>query len=246
MRRMSLVIVAAALSFGAVENVSAQDILHAMYSRVPVVNWTGFYVGGNFGYGWTNVESSANSVLGSAASSFKMKGVIAGGQLGMNVQFSGPWLIGIESDFQKSWQKLNGPGNTAVLNRSVGVGGLAINETDDMDWFGTTRFRMGVAQDRVLFYGTAGVAYASIRTRASSAGISIINGTPVKIGWAAGGGIEAMLTRNWTVKAEYLYLDFGGYTDPYIYTGTVPGTPVDLHQRITDQIVRFGVNYYFR
>ena len=65
-------------------------------------------------------------------------------------------------------------------------------------------------------------------------------------GWVVGGGVEAMLSRNWTVKAEYLHLDFGGYTDPYVYLGTTPTTPVDLHQRITDDIVRVGVNYMFR
>jgi opacity protein-like surface antigen len=153
-------------------------------------------------------------------------------------------VIGIETDFQKSWQKLSGRGNGSLLYNSVGIANPAINETDDIDWFGTTRLRFGVAPERILFYGTAGVAYASIRTRSTSgAGVTLVDGTPVRIGWAFGGGIEAMLTRNWTARAEYLRLDFGGYTEGWVYAGT---TAISLHQRVTDDIVRAGVNYYFR
>jgi outer membrane immunogenic protein len=243
MRRIILAIAAAALSFSAIGNVSAQDILRALYSPVPIATWTGFYVGGNFGYGWAKDSSSASSATGTSASSFTMRGMIAGGQLGVNVQFSGPWVIGIESDFQGSWQKLDGPGNTTNLNRSVGFAAPS-NETTSMDWFGTTRARFGVAADQFLVYGTAGLAYAAIRTQASTAGLTIIKDSPVKIGWAAGGGIEVMMSRNWMLRGEYLHLDFGGFTDRYTTAG---GTiTADLHQRITDDIVRVGVNYFFR
>jgi outer membrane immunogenic protein len=236
--------IAIALTVFAAPNAAAQDILRSLYSPIPVANWTGFYVGANAGYGWVERDATASSSLGSAVGTSKMKGMIAGGQLGVNVQFSGPWVIGIETDFQKSWQKLSGRGITSLLYNAVGIANPAINETDDIDWFGTTRIRFGVAPERILFFGTAGVAYASIRTRATSgAGASLIDGTPTRIGWTFGGGIEAMLTRNWTARAEYLRLDFGGYTERWLYAGT---TTVTLHQRVTDDIVRAGVNYYFR
>ena len=216
-----------------------------MYSPVPVATWTGFYVGGNAGYGWTKVNSSAGSTLGTASGSFTMKGMIAGGQIGGNFQ-SGIWVVGLESDFQGSWQKLSGAGNTAILNTSVGIGGLPISETDKVNWFGTTRFRAGAAADGLFVYGTGGLAYGDVQTKASFNGTSIISGTTVKFGWVLGAGVEAMLTKNWTAKVEYLHLDFGGYTDHYIFNGTTPGTPVDLQQRVTSEILRFGVNYYFR
>jgi len=249
MNRIVSAVAVAAFCFGATERVCAQDILRMMYSPVPIFNWTGFYVGGNAGYGWAHVDASASSVLGSASAGFNMKGMIAGAQLGAQLQ-SDRWVFGIESDFQGSWQKLNGVGdngNVAVLNASVGSPGSPISETDKIDWFGTTRVRVGVAEGPALIYATGGVAYASVKTQASASGISIISGgDKTRFGWAAGGGLEFMIGKNWTIRGEYLYLDFGGYTDRYIYSGTVPGTPVDLHQRVTDQIVRVGVNYFIR
>jgi opacity protein-like surface antigen len=32
------------------------------------------------------------------------------------------------------------------------------------------------------------------------------------VGWALGGGIEYGFAPNWSIKAEYLYMDFGEYT----------------------------------
>ena len=37
----------------------------------------------------------------------------------------------------------------------------------------------------------------------------------INAGWAAGGGIEAHLTGNWTGKLEYLYMDFGSVDDEH-------------------------------
>jgi outer membrane immunogenic protein len=234
---------AVVLCAGATSSVSAQDIFDVLTSRMPVANWTGFYVGGNVGYGWAKDDSSATSSIGGAsASTFTMKGLSAGGQIGANVQFSGPWVIGIETDFQASWQKFDGPANATNLTNSVGFAPPA-TETVRMEWFGTTRARFGYAADRVLIYGTGGVAYAVVKTNGNTGALTIINDSPVKIGWAAGGGVEVMLDRNWTLKGEYLHLDLGVSKDDYVTAG---GVTASLQQKITDEIVRVGVSYLFR
>jgi len=79
------------------------------------------------------------------------------------------------------------------------------------------------------------------------------NGNPVNTivsshntqgGWTVGGGIEGRLAGNWTAKIEYLYLDLGTVT-------TIPApalgatTAVGFNSRITDNILRVGVNYKF-
>jgi outer membrane immunogenic protein len=243
MRRMSMAIATAALCFGAAGNVSAQDILRQMYSPVAAATWTGFYAGGNFGYGWARDSSSVDaSNGGQAASSFTIKGVNAGGQIGANLQFSGPWMTGIESDIQKSWQRFDGPnGNLSNLNSAAGFA-LPTTERVSLEWFGSTRARFGYAASAVLIYGTGGVAYGQVKTKGGANGFTQINDSPVKFGWAAGGGIEAMVSRNVSIRGEYLHLDFGGTTEAY----GAGGLTANLHQKITNDIVRVGVNYMFR
>jgi outer membrane immunogenic protein len=83
----------------------------------------------------------------------------------------------------------------------------------------------------------------------------------LKTGWTAGGGVEASISRNWTVKLEYLYMDLGdvssnGLTPTGIIIPGVPhnGPPIVNHLStsftasgpgITDNILRLGINYKF-
>ena len=60
-----------------------------------------------------------------------------------------------------------------------------------------------------------------------------------RLGWAAGGGVEAPIAPHWTAKLEYLFLDYGKLTYPYS-AGAQPFTSDFLLQE-----VRAGVNYQF-
>ena len=65
-----------------------------------------------------------------------------------------------------------------------------------------------------------------------------------KAGYAVGGGLEGRLIGNWTAKIEYLYLDLGMVTlaPTPAQNSTVA---VAFNSRITDNILRLGVNYKF-
>jgi outer membrane immunogenic protein len=93
-------------------------------------NWTGFYVGGNAGWGW-------GSALGGDPS-----GYLIGLQAGYNFQYASGLLAGIESDIAIS--EIDGSGGGATFG---------------LDYLGTVRGRLGYAADRFLVYGTAGIAY---------------------------------------------------------------------------------------
>ena len=215
-----------------------------MYSPIPVATWTGFYVGGNFGYGSAAADALARSAT-TASTSYDMKGPTAGAEMGLNAQI-GTWLVGVESDLQWSWQKAAG-GNTAALFASAG-GGIPSNivESDKITWYGTTRARLGVVNGPFLIFGTAGVAYGQFRFDSNWANFSSFKTTSTRIGWAVGGGVEAMLTRNWTLKAEYLHLDFGGFDDNYLVTVGGVTNVAPLHTRLRNEVMRVGVNYFFR
>jgi opacity protein-like surface antigen len=66
-----------------------------------------------------------------------------------------------------------------------------------------------------------------------------------KAGWAIGAGAEVRLGGNWTGKIEYLYLDFGKVsTTASLPTNSTP-LGINFDSRVTDHIVRVGVNYKF-
>jgi outer membrane immunogenic protein len=79
-----------------------------------------------------------------------------------------------------------------------------------------------------------------------------------RAGWVFGGGIEGAIDRNWSIKAEYLHMDFGSI-DQSISANGVPLTiaigsfTTTLSQsltsafrtRVTDDVFRIGVNYRF-
>jgi outer membrane immunogenic protein len=93
-------------------------------------NWTGFYVGGNAGWGW-------GSALGADPS-----GYLIGLQAGYNFQYASGVLAGIETDI-------------AITGLDGTSGGVNVS----LDYIGTVRGRVGYAMDRFLVYGTGGLAY---------------------------------------------------------------------------------------
>jgi outer membrane immunogenic protein len=139
-------------------------------------------------------------------------GVFGGMQAGVNWQ-SGKLLFGGEADLQLS----------AADDRFAAW-------KFSNPWFGTLRARAGIAFDNVLVYGTAGLAVSG--GRVDLAGGSESN---VHYGWTAGLGLEIGLTRDWSAKAEYLFL--GLAEKSYLLTGNRHGLDAN--------ILRLGVNYRF-
>jgi outer membrane immunogenic protein len=74
--------------------------------------------------------------------------------------------------------------------------------------------------------------------------------SPTRSGWTIGGGVEWAFANNWSVKAEYLYLDFGtwSYISPNTSNAGGPAAPTftfATNVRSREQIARIGVNYRF-
>src|SRR5271156_2486036 len=133
-----------------------------VYAPVPqIFSWSGFYVGGNTGWGWTNTSGTFTSAAGAGSFSGSSNGFLGGAQAGYNWQ-TGPFVIGAELDFQ-------GTTASGSVNTSAGP---AITGTAKTPWFGTLRGRVGYAAERVLFYATAGGVYgdSSLSGTVSSVG----------------------------------------------------------------------------
>jgi outer membrane immunogenic protein len=208
-----------------------------VYKAPPAVaayNWTGFYVGGNVGYGWGVSNNSLSASQGinfgagytdtlTATDSNKMSGVIGGVQAGWNWQVQN-FLIGIETDIQASGQKrTNSYGATIIDPTSPKFNNaVAVTDSAKLDWFGTARGRFGVTSDRWLVYATGGLAFGEVKesgnaqpTNAFGAIINaplVWNQSTTKVGWTIGAGVENAISANWSWKIEYLYMDLGNIT----------------------------------
>jgi len=66
-----------------------------------------------------------------------------------------------------------------------------------------------------------------------------------RVGWALGTGLEYAITRNWSVKGEYLYTDLGGASNAGLIGTTAFSGPMTGHATLVRQTARLGVNYHF-
>src|SRR5262249_7504563 len=137
-----------------------------------------------------------------------------------------------------------------------------------LPWFATLRGRIGlVASDTWLFYGTGGLAVGEVKFSLSQSvscqrfgpgstgttpqatpclppagaptiGTTGFSSSDTDVGFAVGGGIEKLFSRNWSAKLEYLYLDFGSHSFQ-----VTPTTFTRFHAR--DNIIRAGINYHW-
>jgi outer membrane immunogenic protein len=261
-------IAASALAAMAVASAaSAADLAARPYTKAPVMapvyDWTGFYIGGNVGYSWgrssdtSTLTNGAGTVLFTTGAGANMDGVIGGGQIGYNWQIQN-WVWGLEADIQGSDQK--GRRDylcpTGVCTPPFGViavfPGPAVPVALDqkLEWFGTVRGRVGVlATPQVLFYATGGLAYGEVNTSAViGAGAFGFNAHDTRVGYTVGAGVEGAIGGNWTAKLEYLYMDLGRTSGTFLTTIPALGGGVlsyNYSSRITDNIVRVGLNYKF-
>nr|WP_085773605.1 outer membrane beta-barrel protein [Methylocystis bryophila] len=254
----------------------------------PSAIWTGAYFGANLG-GIFDASSSikivsaplyndaANgaglvgpSAFGNAValaipgeSNASNLGVIGGGQIGYNWQFSS-FLAGVETDIQGTTLSQNVKVFGSATERTTGAFvGVQTNFSKSLGYLGTVRGRFGyLVTPTLLLYGTAGLAYGGANFNNGVFVLSSLANFPTaavsenyndgRIGWAAGGGVEWMFMPRWSAKVEYLYYDLGTVSANAIAWGVV-GSGAMLYSdyfkssaRINGNVVRAGVNYHFQ
>lgn len=224
-------------------------------------NWSGFYIGGQLGYGWGtgNADWSAvppggnqlqlNAAVPAIISGHvdrNPSGFMGGGQLGYNFMF-GPWLVGLEGSLTGGDLSDTSP----YLHPAI-PSWLSVNATADTRWVATLTPRIGYAWDNWLVYAKGGYAAAGI-TVAGTANGTVPGGPPINVsiehrerleGWTVGGGVEYGYTRNVTLGLEYDYVSAGGKT----ISGSVPtpGGPATYQADVDGDIHMLTVHLNFR
>ncbi len=103
-----------------------------------------------------------------------------------------------------------------------------------------------------LVYATGGLAIGEQKFSEDITQYNFIyqlNGTTSKTsaGWTVGGGGEWAFDNNWSLKAEYLYVDLGSISVAGVCPGdpTCQGYPGTFSAHLKANIVRAGINYRF-
>jgi outer membrane immunogenic protein len=255
-------------SFG-VTSALAADLPARTYVD-PVYDWSGFYIGANIGYSWGrsgDTSSLSNVALFTSAGSTNLNGVVGGEQVGINWQQQN-WVWGLEADIQGTGERgsrgftcpagVCTPPTVTPGPRGQIITGDAVPVSLDQKiaWFGTVRGRAGVlVSPKVLLYATGGLAYGEVRSNETIGGLpGVFSNSDTTVGYTVGAGIEGAIGGNWTAKLEYLYVDLGRTSGSFATTipalgGGIIGASAPLtssyNSRITDNVLRVGVNYKF-
>ncbi|HMH71892.1 MAG TPA: carbohydrate porin, partial [Bradyrhizobium sp.] len=158
-------------------------------------------------------------------------GVIGGVQAGYNVQLPSGVLLGVEADISFPNYLTS---NSVVSSLATARSGV----TEQWDYVGTARGRIGYVAGPWLTYATGGLAWAGERFLNTPAIGSDEKKLNTRLGWAAGAGVEYAFAPHWSLRLEYLYSRFE-QADIRFPSATQISSSLDL------QSIRVGLNRKF-
>jgi outer membrane immunogenic protein len=239
-------------------SVRAADLPFKAVAPIATYDWSGMYIGGVLGGAWgtNDFADPGLGIVGTAIGvpviqTTNSSGFIGGVEGGSNYQF-GKLVMGWEGDI--TWGGVNGTSALSFGGPLVAPAAFGRTITADTNWIATATSRVGIAHDTWMVYGKAGVAWANTNYTDNwslSGGPALFSGSggQTQTGWTVGTGIEWAFWQNWSVKAEYDYLDFGNRT--VTLNGSVlptgPAIPVSVGVQNQQHINEFkaGVNWRF-
>jgi opacity protein-like surface antigen len=134
----------------------------------------------------------------------------------------GHFLFGVEGDFDGATFA-----HPALPTPTLG----AVSQ----NWIGTVAGRVGLVEDRWLFYGKFGGGWVQSNASLNFPGVTW-QGSNTGSCWLVGAGIEYGFKPHWTIKLEYDQIMLGNWT-----SATLP--PIALNRDL--QMVKAGANYKF-
>jgi outer membrane immunogenic protein len=221
---------------------------------LPIGPFFGAYFCDASGFGAAN----AAAVNAAGTGTINSSGITGGVQLGYNRQLNNI-VYGVETDFGAF--SLSGSRQGSGPYPVIGLGlnspaAFTVTSSVNTDWLFTFRGRVGWATENWLLYATGGLAVTDLKVTGGFGDTSPPVGafenasvTKDKVGFAVGAGAEWKFDRRWSLKGEYLFVDFGKVTAPGFIVQTRIGVAysqaISTTADLSAHIARVGVNYHF-
>jgi outer membrane immunogenic protein len=189
-------------------------------------NWSGFYIGAHGGGGWSDRCFSA---FGFADGCHDADGWVGGGQIGFNMQ-QGQFVFGVE--FSGSWADISGTHNPLQAPLDT--------YNSDINTILLFTGRVGMTFDRMLLYLTGGGAWVRNEFTYNSFGGAVDSVKQNRTGWTIGAGIEYGITPNWSIAAQYNFIDLGDKDIIFVNNGFTATADQEVHLATVRLNYRFG------
>jgi len=222
----------------------AADLAARPYTKAPppviasIYDWTGFYIGGNGGWGEVRNCVDFFDLTGRdfADGCRGRSGGLIGGQLGYRWQAS-QWVFGLEA--QGDWADLS--------NQRLSLIDPTFSTRTKTSGIGLFTGQIGYAWNASLFYFKGGAAVTDTRFSILTTlnGVELVSASATRWGGTVGVGWEYGFAPNWSAGIEYDHLFMGNSNNSFSVAN--PIRAAFLNNRITQDVdmVTVRVNYRF-
>jgi len=233
------------LALGMGAPASAADLAARPYTKAPppvvapIYDWTGFYIGGNGGWGQSRNCFDFAPTLGGVFvgdGCRERSGGLAGGQIGYRWQAS-QWVFGLEA--QGDWADLS--------NQRISLLNPLLSTRTQTDGIGLFTGQIGYAWNAALFYVKGGAAVTSNRFSiiGNVLGTELASASATRWGGTVGVGFEYGFSPNWSFGVEYDHLFMGNSNNSF--TGLTAVDARFVNNRVSQDVdmVTARINYRF-
>src|SRR4249919_836540 len=232
------------LAIGMAAPASAADLAARPYTKAPppmvapIYDWTGFYIGGNGGWGQSrncfDFVDAFGAFVGDGCR--ERSGGLVGGQIGYRWQ-AGQWVFGVEA--QGDWADLS--------SQRISLNNPLFSTRTKTDGIGLFTGQIGYAWNASLFYfkGGAAVTDSRLSILGTLGGAELAAASATRWGGTVGVGWEYGFAPNWSAGIEYDHLFMGNSNNSFSVVNPVRAD--FLNNRISQDVdmVTLRINYRF-
>jgi outer membrane immunogenic protein len=203
----------------------------------PIYSWTGFYIGGNGGWGQSRncLDFVGVGGLISEEGCRERSGGLAGGQIGYRWQ-ANQFVVGVEA--QGDWADISSS-RISLINP-------AFSTRTKTDAIGLFTGQLGWAWNQALVYVKGGAAVTDNRFSIfdTLTGFEFASANATRWGGAVGVGFEYGFSPGWSVGVEYDHLFMGDNNNSFSVANPIVANTLNRVRQDVDMVtVRF--NYRF-